>query len=139
MEKVADADLDEWFDLKHAGAGRDKRLQETVRGVGGARSVRLSEALPSMTQHAVDPTKVPGWPLEGPRLSADMLTGVVSTGHELLNHPDVFLNSAGVNPKGGLSNGLVRLYCLPWCLRSCHAQGNTTSATVSTKASMCCS
>jgi hypothetical protein len=101
IERIDDDDLSEWYDCKRTGAGRDRRLLPTSRGSDGTRLTRLSDALPHMVRER---EAVPGWPLDGPVLGPEFLSGIVSTGHELLNHADFYVQSAGVAPKGGLAS-----------------------------------
>ena len=111
MERVSDDDLIEWFDCKRTGAGRDRRLLPTTRTVDGARQTRLLDALPHMKKDR--DSQPSGWPLDGPGVADEFLTGVVSTGHELLTHGDQLIVQLGVASRGALASEYrVLMTCL---------------------------
>jgi hypothetical protein len=107
MQKVKDDDLEEWYDAKRTGAGRDRRLMVCERDADGARRTLLTTALPLMRRDAEKNQK--GWPFQGPSVAPDFLVGVQSTGHELLAYGDRYISQSGVNPKAGVAIEFVTL------------------------------
>ena len=104
---MKDDDLEEWFDAKRTGAGRDRRLMVCERDVDGARRTLLNTALPLMRRDVEKNQK--GWPFQGPSVAPDFLVGVQSTGHELLAYGDHYISQCGVSSKAGVAIEFVTL------------------------------
>ena len=92
VERVADADHEDWLLAKRAGPGRDERIAVVVRDGQQRRFVPLRQSLGSARI-----TTFTDWPYEGPRASEELLPAVMKAGFELSQYDGHWSTRSGVH------------------------------------------
>ena len=97
-ECVMTADRNGWLQEKRSGVGRDPRLGPTCVRPDGTPCALLKNQLPKLVSQAMT-----SFPFSGPPATPEVLTGIVSSGHEPIAYHSEWVRTSGVNGQAGIA------------------------------------